>query len=309
MALELTHSTSGVATLNPDCLIGPGDACRFVSLGAFKDRSGMVDDVSVVRCQVCGLGLSKPDLPDVAFLYSARTSQDFQPDGGALVRGLKRIVFRHDARHILRGLDEKPKLIIDFACGSGLFTRCLAEEAVGARVVGADFHASAPAELKTAEYSPIDRLDAYAGKADLVLAMHVLEHDDDPRALLERIVRLVRPGGRLIVETPNVDCVWASIFGKAWDAWYLPYHRRHFNHRNLRALVEGGGLTVTSVENVSVPSIGRTFANMLGLRNGAVFILIGAALHPLQWALEWATRRPYAVRIIARKDSTPVGNE
>lgn len=218
-----------------------------------------------------------------------------------IARTLKRIVFRRGARHILRGLDAAPGLIVDFACGSGLFTQCLAEQAAPARVVGADFHDVAPQELRAAEYLPIDQLPALAGQADLVLAMHVLEHDDDPRTLLARIVQLVRPGGWLIVETPNVDCVWISVFGKGWDAWYLPYHRRHFNRRNLCALVEAVGLSVVAEEDVSVPTMGRTLANLLGLRNGAIFILVGAALHPLQWALERLTRRPVAIRLIAHK--------
>jgi 2-polyprenyl-3-methyl-5-hydroxy-6-metoxy-1,4-benzoquinol methylase len=172
---------------------------------------------------------------DVAFLYADRTSQDFQPDGGAIARTLKRVVFRRDARHILRALGHKPRLIVDFACGSGLFTQCLAEEAAPARVVGADFHEDPPRELRMSEYLRLGKLPALASHADLVLAVHVLEHDDDPRALLARIVQLVRPGGRLIVETPNIDCVWISVFGKVWAPWYLPYHRRHFNRRNFRA--------------------------------------------------------------------------
>ncbi|HEY3798516.1 MAG TPA: class I SAM-dependent methyltransferase [Caulobacteraceae bacterium] len=285
----------------PFCLTGTGEACDLEDIGRFADRSGAVGEVRVVRCRTCGLGVSKPDLPDVAFLYADRTSQDFQPDGGAIPRLLKRVVFRQGARHILRALDRAPGLIVDFACGSGLFTQCLAEEAAPARVVGSDFHEAPPTELRTGEYLPIDDVATLEGQADLVLAMHVLEHDDDPGALLARIARLVRPGGRLILETPNIDCVWISVFGKAWDAWYLPYHRRHFNRRNLRALTEAAGMTVVAEEDVSVPTMGRTLANMLGRRNSTIFVLIGAGLHPIQWIAERVTRRPVAIRIIARK--------
>jgi SAM-dependent methyltransferase len=270
-------------------------------LGQFADRSGGGVDVRVVKCLTCGLGVSKPDLPDVAFLYADRTSQDFQPDGGAIARLLKRVVFRRGARRILRSLDYKPALIVDFACGSGLLTRCLAKEAAPARVVGSDFHKAPPQELAAGQYLPIDEVSALAGQVDLVLAMHVLEHDDNPRALLARIVQLIRPGGRLILETPNIDCVWISVFGKAWDAWYLPYHRRHYNRQNLRALVEGLGMSVVAEEDVSVPTMGRTLANLLGQRNNAFFVLVSAGLHPIQWAVEWLTRRPVAIRVTAHK--------
>jgi len=48
--------------------------------------------------------------------------------------------------------------------------------------------------------------------------------------------------------------------------------------------------------------MGRTAANLLGRHNSATFLLLGILLHPLQWAGERLSRRPSALRIIARKD-------
>jgi SAM-dependent methyltransferase len=45
--------------------------------------------------------------------------------------------------------------------------------------------------------------DAY----DLVLLVHVIEHFRSPREALERLHRLVKPGGLLYVETPNLGAV------------------------------------------------------------------------------------------------------
>jgi len=240
-------------------------------------------------------------LPDVGFLYAERTSQDFQPGSGEAARLIKSIAFRYEARRLIKEIGVELEYVIDFACGSGLFTRCFAESLPGVRVVGTDFHARPPADLGCVEYRSLAGINEMTGVADLVLAMHVVEHDDDPQALLGSIVRLIRPGGYLVVETPNIDCAWISVFGRMWDAWYLPYHRIHLNRIGLRTLVEASGLTVIRESDVSVPVIGRTISNILGRRNNLSFILLGAALHPLQWAVERLTRRPSAVRIIARK--------
>lgn len=287
--------------LNLDCLVGSGETCELQDLGRFTDRSGLIGEVSVLRCRACGLGISQPPLEDVAFLYADRTSQDFQPDTGAVARLIKGIAFRYGSRRLLADVGNSPRLIVDFACGSGLFTHALAKTVRGSRVIGMDFHDDPPVALGEVEYAPVGRIGDLEGTADLVLAMHVLEHDDHPRALLAKIATLVRPGGCLVVETPNIDCVWIRVFGHFWDAWYLPYHRRHFNRRNLRAMVEAEGLTVIKEADISVPTIGRTIANMLGRRNSLAFILISAGLHPIQWAVEWLTRRPTAIRIVAQK--------
>ena len=131
--------------------------------------------------------------------------------------------------------------------------------------------------------------------------MHVVEHDDDPAALLARIIAAAAPGATVVIEVPNVACVWARIFGKYWDAWYLPYHRVHFSRRSLSALLEGAGLEVTAIHGAVVPTMGRTFANLLRQRNSLPWLLLGVALHPLQLAGEWLWREPSALRAVARK--------
>jgi hypothetical protein len=91
------------------------------------------------------------------------------------------------------------------------------------------------------------------------------------------------------------------VFGRHWDAWYLPYHRTHFSRDSLRALIRSEGLIVEREIGVSLPTMGRTVANLFGQRNSLAFILIGVALHPMQWLGELVTGRPAALRMIARK--------
>jgi len=271
-------------------------------MGEFIDRSGLIGRVSVAYCTTCAVGRSLPPLPDVQFLYADRSSQDFQPGTSGIARIMKRLAFRRDARGLLKQVDQDPRAVIDFACGSGLFTSVLAE-ILGRdiQVTGTDFHRDPPKDIGQAEYRSIQDLDDLSGSADLVLAMHVLEHDDDPQTLLSRIAKLVRPGGILVIEVPNVDCIWTLVFGRFWDSWYLPYHRIHFSRNSLRRIVESSGFTVHSEHDVSLPTMGRSLANLFGKRNGTFFIALAALLQPLQWGIERISRRPAALRIIAHR--------
>ena len=141
---------------------------------------------------------------------------------------------------------------------------------------------------------------ADAGKFDLILAMHVLEHDDDPVAVLHKLKSLGNPGCTYVFEVPNVDCAWAKVFGQSWDAWYLPFHRTHFSRSSLRGLVKRSGFEVVRLADATIPSMGRSLANAAGKQNTLGFLLAGAALHPLQWIVERVSRRPSALRLIAR---------
>lgn len=283
------------------CPLAPEGGCEYETLGSFDDKSGKVGKVEVVRCRHCGIGITTPPLPDVAFLYEGRESQDFQPKTARLAHKIKEVAFRQQALRLLREIGTRPGRVLDFGCGSGLFTRCLDDVLAPGSVTGSDFHDDPPPDLAERSYAPMNSLTKLEGTFDLVLAMHVLEHDDDAAGLLERIARMARPGGYVVIEVPNIDCVWAALLGQAWDAWYVPFHRTHFSKPSLASLVRCGGLEIVRTIDICVPTMGRTLANALGAGNSLPFLLAGIALHPVQWIGEKLSKRPSALRIIARR--------
>ena len=45
---------------------------------------------------------------------------------------------------------------------------------------------------------------------------HVLEHVASPKELCRESWRVLRPGGVLCIETPNVDSRWFRVLGQRW---------------------------------------------------------------------------------------------
>lgn len=285
-----------------NCAVRIGQECDCVSLGSFFDRSGMVGRIEVFQCVHCGHAITHPPIRDVAYLYSNRASQDYQPDTkNHLSRTIKEFAFRIQARKLIRQIGEPGKEALDFGCGSGQFTRVLGEMLPGTQLTGSDFYDAPPAELTRHRYVHHDVVTQQREKYDLVMAMHVLEHDDDAPGLLSKITTPARRGATVVIEVPNVECVWNRMLGRFWDAWYVPYHRHHFSRRSLVHLLEGNGLDVVRVHGVTVPTMGRTMANMLGRRNNLFWLLVGIALHPAQLIGEALSGQPSALRVIARK--------
>lgn len=282
------------------CPVSPHGRCDYESLGSFEDKSGKVGHVEVMRCRHCGIGITTPPLSDVAFLYEGRESQDFQPQTSGLARTIKTIAFRRQARALLKDVGTRPAQVLDFGCGSGLFTRCLANVLGDTVVTGSDFHRDPPPDFAGGHYVPFDELGTIEGTFDLVLAMHVLEHDDDAAGLLDRIVRMARPGGFVVIEVPNIESVWAKLIGKSWDAWYLPFHRTHFSKMSLEGLVRRSGMEIVRTIDVCVPTMGRTLANVFRAGNGLPFLLAGVLLHPVQWIGERLFGGSAAIRIVAQ---------
>ena len=127
--------------------------------------------------------------------------------------------------------------LLDFGCGAGLFVSHL--KALGLpNVFGYDAYAE-----------PFSDPGVLADTYDAVVSYDVLEHAEDPRDLLLRLGRLVRPGGLLVIGTPNADQV--TIAQDGGPALHPPYHRHILSERALLALGRSQGLRVLQVHRRS----------------------------------------------------------
>lgn len=100
--------------------------------------------------------------------------------------------------------------VLDAACGGGWGTAVLAESAAGA--VGVDFSPAAIAdarrdygEVANFQEGDLRRLPFDAGEFDCVVCFEAIAHVADPEQALDELRRVLRPGGRLLVSTPNRD--------------------------------------------------------------------------------------------------------
>lgn len=84
--------------------------------------------------------------------------------------------------------------------------------------------------------------DTYpAGRFDAIVASHLVEHVCDPVELVRVCERLLRPGGILIGELPNVDSWDARVFGRYWGGLHQPRHLFFWDRRSFVELGRRGG--------------------------------------------------------------------
>lgn len=62
------------------------------------------------------------------------------------------------------------------------------------------------------------------GSADAIVAWHVIEHVGDPWALLEAAATSLRPGGMLVLATPNPRAFGLRLLGGRWPHVDAPRH-------------------------------------------------------------------------------------
>jgi SAM-dependent methyltransferase len=89
---------------------------------------------------------------------------------------------------------------------------------------------------------PDEAAAEWVGWADVVTLMNVLEHVDDPLALLGQLKRVLKPGGLLVIDVPNnaVVSLRGGMLGR-WPELDLGEHINHFVPGTLDGLLARAG--------------------------------------------------------------------
>jgi 2-polyprenyl-3-methyl-5-hydroxy-6-metoxy-1,4-benzoquinol methylase len=153
---------------------------------------------------------------------------------------------RPRAEQTIRHLPVAPRrdsVLLDVGCGDGGFLRVARALGYTAEGVEAD---DAPARVARqggflVHTGAIDDMPLAAGRIDQITLNHVIEHLHDPVTSLRRLLAALRPGGRIWLQTPNIDGLGAAQFGSAWRGLEPPRHLVMFNAPSLRRALQAAG--------------------------------------------------------------------
>lgn len=129
---------------------------------------------------------------------------------------------------ILSSVPERGNLL-DVPCGLGALSQKAAE--LGFTVTGGDLVTREDLALTKEAFVALDLNESLPfddASFDSVISIEGVEHVHNPNMMIRELSRVLRPGGTLIVSTPNVLCVRSR-----WS-WFKRGHHRHF------APVDGG---------------------------------------------------------------------
>jgi SAM-dependent methyltransferase len=114
---------------------------------------------------------------------------------------------------------------------------------------------------------------------DLVLASHLIEHLNDPAAFAREAHRVLAPGGRLLVTTPNIAGFQARLFRSRWRSAIFD-HLYLFSVHTLSALLRQAGFVPERVRTWgglaagTAPAPVKRFADRAAKRLGAGDVML-----------------------------------
>lgn len=226
------------------------------------------------KCDACGVYFLHP-MPDAAALAALYPESYVEPDDLQQTRAinplrLARLKLRHGYAHLgvnpiaaiaarltapFHGADRAIEFVpggrlLDVGCGNGRYLRTM--RSLGWQVEGVELN------RQSAEFCRSTGLSVHNGDLasaqfpsasfDVITARHVIEHIPTPQRFMAELARLLKPSGRLVVETPNFSSLGWALFGTRWYATGIPYHLMLYSPGNLALLAGQHGLVAVRQE-------------------------------------------------------------
>ena len=217
---------------NVSCYHCGSEDCEKFLVGE-DDLTGKEGNFLYVKCNSCQLVYQKPRLPisEIKEFYDSEyIAHRKKKDWGILTPLYERAMSKHDR--------EKDKLvskyialnsnteILDVGCAVGTFLLHLNKK-YNCKISGVDFK-------EDLTYPDFDKINFYEGlfyeqpieenKYDLITMWHFFEHDYDPNKSLEMAKKVIKEGGKLIIEIPRLDSSTFKLFKNKWPGIQAPQH-------------------------------------------------------------------------------------
>lgn len=214
-------------------------------------------EFQLVRCRTCDLVYLNPRPPVAQLGELYRDDYDQYTVAvtalrSRLARWDREYGLRKRCRAVLRFVPQGR--LLDVGCATGDFLWAM-RRYPGWEVAGVELNAAA-AEYARAELQldvrsgTLETANFPAASFDAVTMWDVIEHVPDPAATLAEAARLLRPGGLLVINTPNLASLDARLFGPYWIGYELPRHLYVFSRATLQAQTARAGFTTVDFRNL-----------------------------------------------------------
>jgi 2-polyprenyl-3-methyl-5-hydroxy-6-metoxy-1,4-benzoquinol methylase len=141
------------------------------------------------------------------------------------------------------------RAILDVGCATGALLEILKDrgwEATGVEIcTSAQAYARAVRNLDVRSL-PLRENHFPCHTFDVVLASHLIEHLNDPRAFIREVHRILFPGGYFLLTTPNIGGFQARLFKNRWRSAIFD-HLFLFSIKTLSRLLRDCGFDVVRV--------------------------------------------------------------
>jgi len=216
--------------------------------------------MTIVKCRRCGQVYVSPRLTE-EHLFTRYNRDYFEKEylpafgAGPDSYSLETAVDRFELFLEILKMSALPgRRILDVGAGGGFFVK--AARHVGFEAEGVELSAEAAAYGRNVLGVPVQtgvfqNVDYPPASFDAVVMLDTLEHLQDPLADLIKARTALKPGGRLVLHTPDLRSLSRLILGPGWAVFSPLEHVAYFRRKTLAALLRRAGFRIIGIRNFS----------------------------------------------------------
>ena len=87
---------------------------------------------------------------------------------------------------------------------------------------------------------------------DIVTSIEVIEHLNNPNELVKEMMRIVRPGGKVYMTTPNFNAVLRYRLKSKYDVIEFPLHLCYYTAKTLKKLYRSHGFEIEKIRTTGI---------------------------------------------------------
>lgn len=220
-----------------------------------EDLTGKEGEFQYVKCNNCEMVYQNPRiaLDQIKEFYDGEyIAHRKKKNWGILTPLYEWTMNKHDrdkekivAKHVVLN---KQTEVLDVGCAVGTFLLHINKKH-DVKISGVDFK-------EGLEYPDFNKIEFYEGlfyeqkiaenRYDVVTMWHFLEHCYDPNKSLQMAKKVLKKGGKLIIEVPRLDSFTFKLFGKKWPGVQAPQHTVLYDKKAFISMMEKNGFKVTT---------------------------------------------------------------
>jgi SAM-dependent methyltransferase len=243
------------------CAVCGSDEVTPIAVGEDFEYRTSPDAFLAVQCNHCSLVYlhPRPAMVELDRIYPPDYHAfDFSADRYGLVYKVRQQLEAQRLLKACKGLGANAR-ILDVGCGDGFHLKLLKDFGPKTwQLEGIDMSDRA-VEMGQRQGLQIHQgivqtVNLPPASYDLAFMIATIEHVDDPKAVLESVWHLLKPGGRVVIVTDNTDTLdfkWSK--GRHWGGYHFPRHWNLFNPQTIRQLARATDFEVAELGTIVSP--------------------------------------------------------
>lgn len=142
--------------------------------------------------------------------------------------------------------------VLEIGCSTGIMLSIFKQKGFDVKGIEISRKSAEIAKNKDIDVvvGPFEKIN-FSEKFDLVILNHTLEHLENPLGILEKIKKILKPKGYLMIDLPNFDSPVAKLLRSRWPHLLPEEHLWHFTPKAFEILLKKTDFKILSIKKAS----------------------------------------------------------